>query len=228
MSTKVTTGEVRFSFPHVFQPHANNQGQEAKYSVTILIPKTDTATLQAIQGAMEAAAQEGISTKFNGQRPAMLKNPLHDGDGVRPNGEPFGEECRGHMVMTASSKQRPEVVDANLQAILNPAEVYAGCYGRVSLNFFPYNTNGNRGIGCGLNNVQKLRDGDPLTGRTTAADDFGGAASVSNMELGTQTAQAGTPVQTGMQNVNNPISAQTGAINPVTGMPMNQSGVMGL
>ena len=66
----------------------------------------------------------------------MLKNPMHDGDGTRPNGEPFGEECKGHMVMTASSKQRPEVVDANCQAILNPAEVYAGCYGRVSLNFF--------------------------------------------------------------------------------------------
>ena len=100
-NTKVTTGEVRFSFPHVFQPHANNPGQEEKYSVTILIPKTDTATINAIQAAMQAAAQEGVSTKFNGQMPAMLKNPMHDGDGTRPNGEPFGEECKGHMVMTA-------------------------------------------------------------------------------------------------------------------------------
>ena len=90
-NTKVTTGEVRFSFPHVFQPHANNPGQEEKYSVTILIPKTDTTTINAIQAAMQAAAQEGVSTKFNGQMPAMLKNPMHDGDGTRPNGEPFGE-----------------------------------------------------------------------------------------------------------------------------------------
>ena len=157
-NTKVTTGEVRFSFPHVFQPHANNPGQEEKYSVTILIPKTDTATINAIQAAMQAAAQEGVSTKFNGQMPAMLKNPMHDGDGARPNGEPFGEECKGHMVMTASSKQRPEVVDANCQAILNPAEVYAGCYGRVSLNFFPYNTNGNRGVGCEEQQQRKTLD----------------------------------------------------------------------
>lgn len=218
MSTKVTTGEVRFSFPHVFQPHANNPGQEPKYSVTILIPKTDAVTLQAIQSAMDVAAQEGVSGKFNGQMPAVLKNPLHDGDGVRPNGEPFGEECKGCMVMTASSKQRPEVVDANLQAILNPAEVYAGCYGRVSLNFFPYNTNGNRGVGCGLNNVQKLRDGDPLTGRTTAKEDFGAVTPTGNITM-----QAGNP------NASGQMQAQaTSAINPVTGQPMNSGGVMGL
>lgn len=210
--TKVTTGEVRFSFPHVFQPHANQQNQEPKYSVTILIPKTDTATINAIQAAMQAAAQEGVSSKFNGQMPAMLKYPLHDGDGVRPNGEAFGEECKGCMVMTASSKQRPEVVDTNLQTILNPAEIYAGCYGRVSLNFFPYNSNGNRGVGCGLNNVQKLRDGDPLTSRTSAKEDFAAVSPTASMPAPNQTA-APTP--------------NGGPINPVTGMPMG-GGVMGL
>ena len=140
--------------------------------------------------------------------PAVLKKPLHDGDGVRPNGEPFGEECKGCMVMTASSKLKPEVVDGNGQAILNSAEVYAGCYGRVSLNFFPYNTSGNRGIGCGLNNVQKLRDGDPLTGRTTAKEDFGAVTPAGNTAM-----QTGIPAQ---------------AVNPVTGQPMNSGGVMGL
>lgn len=220
-NTKVTTGEVRFSFPHVFQPHANNPGQEEKYSVTILIPKTDTTTINAIQAAMQAAAQEGVSTKFNGQMPAMLKNPMHDGDGTRPNGEPFGEECKGHMVMTASSKQRPEVVDANCQAILNPAEVYAGCYGRVSLNFFPYNTNGNRGVGCGLNNVQKTREGDPLTGRTTAAEDFG-TMPQSNVQA-TAVPQMNTQAAVIQQSVN-PVTG----INPITGAPINGGGVMGL
>ena len=170
---------------------------------------------------MQAAAQEGVSTKFNGQMPAMLKNPMHDGDGARPNGEPFGEECKGHMVMTASSKQRPEVVDANCQAILNPAEVYAGCYGRVSLNFFPYNTNGNRGVGCGLNNVQKTREGDPLTGRTTAAEDFGPMpqANVQNAAVPQMNTQAAATQQS--------VNPVTG-INPITGAPINGSGVMGL
>lgn len=208
-NTRVTTGEVRFSFPHVFQPHANNPGQDEKYSVTILIPKTDTATINAIQAAMQAAAQEGVATKFNGQMPAMLKNPMHDGDGLRPNGEPFGEECKGHMVMTASSKQKPEVVDANCQAILNPAEVYAGCYGRISLNFFAYNTNGNRGVGCGLNNVQKTREGDPLTSRTSAKEDFSPMPQANT--------QPAAPQNTNL----------AGGINPITGAPIN-GGVMGL
>lgn len=219
---KVTTGKVRFSFVHVFQPHAANPGQEEKYSITILIPKTDTTTLAAINAAMEQAAQDGLASKFNGQMPPMLKNPLHDGDGVRPNGEPFGEECKGHMVMTASSKQRPEVVDADVHAILNPAEVYSGCYGRVSLNFFAYNTNGNRGIGCGLNNVQKLEDGDPLGGRTTAKEDFtpvGGQAAPAGQGMQYQTGNTVPSYQTGQ--------GQPQQINPITGMPMNGP-VMGL
>lgn len=222
---KVTTGKVRFSFVHVFQPHANNLGQEAKYSITILIPKTDTATLTQIQSAMDMAAQEGLVTKFNGQMPAMLKNPLHDGDGLRSNGEPFGEECKGHMVLTASSKQRPEVVDANVQAILNPADVYSGCYGRVSLNFFAYNTNGNRGIGCGLNNVQKLNDGDPLGGRTSAKDDFGtpvGGQATPNASEGYAASQY--PQQSAYGA---PQNQPQQVINPITGQPVNGP-VMGL
>lgn len=174
--SNVTTGRVRFSFTNIFTPRAPQEGQgEPKYSLTILIPKTDVATLQAIQQAMEVAVQEGIANTFGGSRPPRLNMPLYDGDGVRPtSGEPFGEECKGHMVMTASSLQQPSVVDVNVQPIINQAEIYSGCYGRVSLRFFAYNKNGNKGVGCGLGNVQKLADGEPLSGRTSAADDFGG------------------------------------------------------
>ncbi len=178
MST-VTTGRVRFSFMNVFTPRAPQEpGEQPKYSVTLLIPKSDYATIQAIQQAIEVAVQEGITTTFGGSRPPRLNLPLYDGDGVRPSsGEPFGEECKGHFVMSASSLQQPSVVDVNVQPILNQAEIYSGCFGRASLRFFAYNKNGNKGVGCGLGNIQKLSDGDPLTGRTTAADDFGGANS---------------------------------------------------
>ncbi len=177
MST-VTTGKVRFSFMNVFTPRAPQEGGEPKYSVTLLIPKSDVTTLQAIQQAMEFAVQEGIASTFGGTRPPRLNLPLYDGDGVRPaSGEPFGEECKGHFVMTASSLQQPSIVDVNVQPIINQAEIYSGCYGRASIRFFAYNKNGNKGVGCGLGNIQKLADGDPLTGRTTAADDFGGVNS---------------------------------------------------
>lgn len=243
MSDTVVTGQVRFSFVHIFQPYAGQDGQEEKYSISLLIPKTDVATIQALEAAMNVAAQEGVSTKFGGQMPPVLKKPLYDGDGTRPNGDPFGEECHGCMVLRASSKQRPEVVDANLQAILNPAEVYSGCYGRVSLRFFPYNQNGNRGIGCGLNNVQKLADGEPLTAKTSAKEDFAampaqgqapvqGAVQPAVPQQGY--APGAAPIQgQGMPQASQPAPVQQGQpttqgpINPVTGLPMG-GGVMGL
>lgn len=173
MSNTIVTGEVRFSFVNIFEPKAGQNGGEPKYSITILLPKSDVATKQMIDREIQNELQNGISTKFGGTMPAMPAIPIHDGDGVRPNGEPFGEECRGCWVFTASTKQKPEVVDENRQPILTQTQVYSGCYGRVSLRFFAYNQAGKKGVGCGLGNVQKLRDGDPLGGRTTAADDFG-------------------------------------------------------
>lgn len=173
--THVVTGKVRFSYMHVFQPYANNQGQEPKYSTTILVPKTDVQTKALIDAAIEAAKQSGAG-KWGGTIPPVLSICVHDGDGPRPSdGMPFGEECRGHWVFTASSKQPPKVVDTNVQPVLDQNDVYSGCYGRVSVDFFPYNSNGKKGIGCGLQNVQKLADGDPLGNRTTAEDDFGAA-----------------------------------------------------
>lgn len=173
-ATSVVTGEVRLSYVNLFQPRASQQGGEPKYSVTILLPKSDVATYQRIQQAIQAAYEKGVTEKWNGARPP-LKTTIHDGDGVRPNGEPFGPECKGHWVFTATSKQKPEVVDANLNPIIDQSQVYSGVYGRVHLNFFAYSHSGNRGVSAGLGPVQILRDGDPLGGRVTAADVFGAA-----------------------------------------------------
>lgn len=173
-ATNVTTGQVRLSFVHLFQPHASQPGQEPKYSTTILIPKTDMATMQRINAAIEAAAQKGVAGIWNGARPPQLKTPIWDGDGVRQNGEPFGPECKGHWVLTAGSKQQQSIVDANLNPIINQTEVYSGMYARVNINFFPFSNSGNRGIGAGLGPVQKLADGEPLGGRISAEQAFGG------------------------------------------------------
>lgn len=175
-ATQVTTGEVRLSYAHLVQPYANNPNDEPKYSTTMLIPKSDTATRAAIDAAMEAAAQEGITSKWGSARPSVLPVPIYDGDGLRPGGEPFGPECAGHWVMTASSKIQPELVDASLQPIVRESDVYSGMYAQVFLNFFPYNSNGRKGIGCGLGPVKKTRDGEPLGGRVTAAAAFGAPA----------------------------------------------------
>lgn len=173
LPTKVVTGEVRLSYAHLVKPYSNQPGQPEKFSVTLLIPKSDVATKQKIDAAINAAIQQGVKDKWNGVRPPVVAIPIYDGDGTRPSdGMPFGEECKGHWVMTASTKQRPEVVDLSLQPILNETEIYSGMYGRVSINFFPYAVQGKKGIGCGLNNVQKLRDGEPLGGRSSATDDF--------------------------------------------------------
>ena len=168
------TGVFRASYAHVFEPQAGRDGGEPKYQITMLIPKSDAATTQAIQAGINQALQDGVQRVFGGQMPARPETPLYDGDGVRKSGEPFGEECRGHWVMRASSKTRPSVVDVNVQPIIDPNAFYSGCYARATINFFAYNKNGNRGVACGLNNVQKIKDGEPLSGRTTAEEDFGG------------------------------------------------------
>jgi hypothetical protein len=170
-STKVKTGKIRFSYVNVFQPRAISEGQEPKYSVCILIPKTDKVTLKKITAAIEAARLNSAS-RFNGKVPEHLKSPLHDGDKPMPNGGEYGPECAGHYVLNASTKQKPGIVDINVLSIIDSTEFYSGCYGRVTVNFFPYNTSGNKGVGCGLNNIQKLEDGEPLGSRTRAEDDF--------------------------------------------------------
>lgn len=168
------TGKFRASYAHVFEPQAPKGGGDPKYQITMLFPKSDVAAYQALRAEIDKALRDGVQNVFNGQMPARPKTPLYDGDGPRENGEPFGEECKGHWVIRASSKTKPSVVDLNVQPIIDPNAFYSGCYARATINFFAYNQNGNRGIGCGLNNVQKLADGEPLSGRTTAEEDFGG------------------------------------------------------
>lgn len=165
-ATKVVTGKARLSYVNVFQPRAAKPGQEAKYSVCVLIPKTDTVTVNKVKAAVKAAADAGIGI-LGGKIPPNLKNPLRDGDTERE-----GPEYKGHWFINANSKQRPGVVDASVQPILNADEIYSGCYGRVSLNFYAYNQEGNKGVGAGLQNVQKVADGEPLSGRSRAEDDF--------------------------------------------------------
>jgi hypothetical protein len=178
MKMSVVTGEVRFSYCNLFTAKAKKPGDEPKFSTTLLIPKSDLATKQRVDAEIAAAINEGTASKWNGVRPPIIPIPVHDGDGVKPSdGMPFPAECKGCWVLTASDKNRPEVVDINLNQILNQSEVYSGMYGRASIRFFPYMNNGKKGIGCGLGNVQKTRDGEPLAGnRTSAADDFGGGA----------------------------------------------------
>ena len=164
--TKVITGKVRLSYAHLFEPHGMD-GQEPKFSTAILIPKSDTETLKAIKEAVELAKKNGAS-KFGGKIPAILKTPLRDGDEERPDDEVYA----GCYFLNASSKNRPGVVDQNVQPVMDANEVYSGCYARVSINFYAYNASGNKGIAAGLGNVQKLEDGEPLGGFTRAEDDF--------------------------------------------------------
>lgn len=173
-TTAVTTGQVRLSFVHLFQAHANKPGQEPKFSTTILIPKSDYATMQRINAAVNAALEKGVTSVWKGARPPQPKLPVWDGDGVRQNGEPFGPEAKGHWVLTASSKQQQAVVDINLNPIVNQSDIYSGVYARVNINFYPFDNSGNRGVGAGLGPVQKVADGEPLAGRISAEQAFGG------------------------------------------------------
>lgn len=174
--TNVTTGEVRLSFVHLFKPYAYQPGQEEKYSTTILLPKSDTQTKARIDAAIQAAKDRGAADKWNGVIPPVIPNPIWDGDGVKQDGTPFGAECKGHWVFTArtSIDYPPEVVDQNGNPVINHSDVYSGCYALVNVEFWPYNFNGKKGIGCSLGPVKKVRDGEPLGGSApTAAQAFG-------------------------------------------------------
>jgi hypothetical protein len=171
MSTKIVTGKVRFSFCNIWEPKASQDGGDPKYSITLLIPKSDTATAQKIKEAIQEARDNFCNKNGASALPATPIHPLHDGDGTKPSsGEPYGPECKGCWVIAASSKQKPVIVDAFRNEITDPGEVYSGCYGRASINFYGYN-NKKKGIGAGLLSIQKLSDGEPF-GTVGSADDF--------------------------------------------------------
>ena len=171
MATKVITGKVRFSFVNIFEPKEDNNGGNPKYSVTLLIPKSDTATLTKIKEAMAEARENFCKRNGATALPQKPNHTLHDGDGVRDSGDPYGPECKGCYVITVSSKQKPVIVDSFRNPITDPGEVYSGCYGRAAINFYGYNANGKKGISAGLLSIQKLHDGDPF-GTVGSAEDF--------------------------------------------------------
>ena len=170
--TKVITGlETRWSYANVWDPKAINGGTP-KYSVSLIIPKTDTVTVNKIKAAIQSAYEEGESKlKGNGRTvPALsvLKTPLRDGDIEKPDDEAY----KNAYFVNANSPTAPGIVDADRQEIIDRSEVYSGVYGRASINFYAFNRNGNKGIACGLNNLQKSKDGEPLGGKSRAEDDF--------------------------------------------------------
>ena len=169
MSTKVVTGKVRFSYVNIFKSRSFKDGQDAKFSICLLIPKEDKATIKKIQAAIDEAVQDGIASKWGGKKPANLKLPLRDGDIERAE---EASEYEDMYFLNANSNQKPGIVDKDLNEILDPDEVYSGCWGRASINFYAFNTNGNRGIACGLDGVQKIRDGEPLGSRCNVNVDF--------------------------------------------------------
>ena len=172
MATKVITGvNTRWSYANVWEAKAM-EGGKPKFSVSLIIPKSDTVTVDKIKSAIEEAYREGQS-KLKGNAksvPALstLRTPLRDGDLERPDDPAYADA----YFVNANSATAPGVVDANRNEIMDKSEVYSGCYGRASINFYVFNANGNRGIACGLNNLQKLRDGEPLGGRASAESDF--------------------------------------------------------
>ena len=167
-NTKVVTGIVRLSYANIWDPKTPVSGGDPRYSCSLIIPKSDTETVDAINRAIDCAIQEGIG-KFGGKIPnkAALKLPLRDGDLERED-----DAYKGCWFINANSNTAPGVVDANREPIYDTSEIYSGVYARVSLSFYAFNSNGNRGIACGLGNIQKIRDGESLGGRSNAADDF--------------------------------------------------------
>lgn len=172
MSVKIRIGEVRFSYAHLFEPQAMD-GAEPKYSVSLIIPKSNTKLVEEVKKALKAAYDEAVTTKWGGKAPKNFKNPLKDGD------EMEDEHYEGAYILKCSSKHKPDVVIAQMvggkKSFVNctdPDKVYSGCYGWVSVALFGYDVSGSKGISAALNNVVKTKDGEPFSGRTSSAEEF--------------------------------------------------------
>lgn len=166
-STKIVTGKCRLSYAHLFEPTSMEDGGQKFFSCALLIPKSDKVTVKKIKEAIAIAIENGKVKMFGGKT-ANLKTPLRDGDAEKEGDDTYA----GNYFINVKCKQKPGLVDKDLQPILDQADLYSGCYVRASINLFAFNKNGNKGIGAGLNNIQKLADGEPLGGRTRAEDDF--------------------------------------------------------
>lgn len=157
---------VRFSYANVYQPVSIN-GSDLKYSISIIIPKSDKKAIKQVKDAIQKAINEN-KDKFGGKVPSNLKTPLRDGDIDREDDEAYADS----YFINANSKLKPGIVDTDLNPIMDQTEFYSGCYGRVSLTFYAFNVNGNKGIAAGLQNLMKTDDGEPLGGRVSAEADF--------------------------------------------------------
>jgi hypothetical protein len=191
LSTDVVTGKVRLCYVFLSRPKvskSDDDQEQQKYQVCVLIDKKDSKTLGDIEKAVEAAKQNGLS-QWGGKIPANLRLPLRDGDAERQEQEEF----QGMYFLNASTIMKPGIVDAQGES-LPPDEVYSGCFGRVNINFFPYNRKGNRGIGCGLLNIQKLADGEQLTSRPSAREVFD-AAPPQQRQVSRATGQQAQPIK---------------------------------
>lgn len=167
LETKVVTGKVRLSYANIWEPKATGDSQDLKYSVSIIIPKSDKKTLEKINTAIENAKKMGIN-RLGGKIPTNIKTPLRDGDVDRAEDEVY----ENSYFINCISRTKPNIVDRNCSPILNQNEVYSGCYAFVSINMYAFNSNGNKGIACGLNSIMKFADGEMLGGRVSAEVDF--------------------------------------------------------
>lgn len=165
-TTKVITNKLRFSYLHVFEAHAMKEGQEKKFSACLLIPKSDKKGVAKIQAGIDAAL-EAAKAKFGGKIPKNFKMPLRDGDEEKEGDENFA----GHYFINANSNNKPGIIDEDKNEIMDRAEFYSGCYGRASINFYVFDVSTNKGIACGLNNLQKLEDGENLSGSGASAEE---------------------------------------------------------
>lgn len=165
---KVIFGPCRLSYTHVFNRY-NPDGDQAdgKYMTSVLIPKDEKETIEAINKAIAEAKKQAIVSKWGGKEPKKLDMPLRDGD------EKDDENYEGHLFVNAKSNTRPGIVDRKKVPIVDEEEVYSGVWAIVSVTFFGYDKNGNKGVACGLNNIMKFKDDEHFGGRVSAESDFG-------------------------------------------------------
>lgn len=224
--TTAVVQNVRLSYVNVFKPYSNSLEQAPKYSSTILLPKSDLVSKQNLDAAIQAAVQKGLNEKWNGVMPPVVANPIHDGDGVKQDGTPFGDECKGCWVFTASANadRQPQVVDRNVQPILDQSQIYSGVYANVAINVFPYIHTGKKGVGFGLTHIQKVRDGEVLGGAPVAADKVFnalGGAQANNPFPNPQQPMQQQPVQQYQQPMQQqPVQQNTFGVDPITGLPL--------
>lgn len=170
--SRVVTGMVRLSFSNLFEPRPTDDGSKGRYDCCLLIDKSDKKTIECINKAIDAAKAKGIKEKWSNKLPKNMQLPLHDGD--EKEDDQYSEQFEGKMFINPKSKSRPGIVDKHGAPIIDHEELYSGCYVLAALSFFPYDTNGNKGVGVGIDNIMKVKDGESLAGKPSASNDFEG------------------------------------------------------